>query len=439
MKKVQISENPGRRAFLATLAGAAAASGSTLQQSSRPNIILLVADDLGSGDVGFRGCKDIRTPNLDRLAAEGVQFTQAYSNGPVCSPTRAALLTGQYQQRTGIDGVIYVSERERGLSPSSVLIPEVLKESGYATGLFGKWHLGYPEETFPTRQGFDEFIGFLAGNIDYFHHVDRQRNPDLWNREKLIKDQRYVTDIVGDESINFIDRHAGRPFFLYAPFSSPHDPFQGPDNKPAEPFGEVATRATYGRMVESMDQNIGRILERVRSRKLDNNTVVFFLSDNGGVPKVASNAPFRGYKGSLWEGGIRTPLVARWTGQFPAGSRVADPVAGMDLFPTALAVAGASVPRDRKIDGVNLLDVCRGKGKLRRNSLHFQYQAPKQRAQSAVIRNGWKYLMDVGGNEHLFHLSEDIGEQNNLATAQPDRLKDMKREHTAWLADVKSS
>jgi arylsulfatase A-like enzyme len=423
-----------RRHALRTLAGAPIVLRA--QPKRTPNVVLFLADDLGSADLGFRGAKDIRTPHIDRLAAEGVHFTQAYSNGPVCSPTRCALLTGQYQQRHGVDGVIYVGERTRGLSPDALLLPEVLKNRGYTSGLFGKWHLGYPKENFPTRQGFDEFIGHLAGNIDYFHHVDRQLNPDLWNREQLFKDPRYFTDLIAAEAASFVDRHRQRPFFLYLPFNAPHDPFQGPGDRPEKPFGEKRDRKTYATMIESMDTAVGRVMERLRAHNLDRDTAVFFLSDNGGVPAVASNAPFRGHKGSLWEGGIRTPLIARMPGAFPAGTAHAMPCAGMDLFPTAAELAGASLPAGHRLDSVSLLPACRGGAAPQRDSLFFHYQSPKQGPQRALLQNGWKYRREATGEDRLYHLAQDQSETRDLAAAQPQRLQQLRIAYEAWLRDV---
>jgi arylsulfatase A-like enzyme len=411
-----------RRTLLQMLAAA---------RTPQPNIVILLADDLGYGDVGFTGCPDIRTPNIDNLASGGVHFTHAYSNGAVCSPTRAALLTGQYQQRNGMDKVIYVDERDIGLPLEALLIPEVLKTAGYATGLFGKWHLGIPKKYFPTRQGFDEFIGFVAGNIDYFSHKDRLGNADLWNREEPLSDPRYMTQLVGDESIRFIDRHAKGPFFLYSAFNAPHDPYQGPGDPQRN-----RSRTVYRAMVEALDEHIGRILAHLKQRGLEENTVVFFMSDNGGVPGMGRNAPFRGAKGSLFEGGIRTPLLARWKGRFPAGAKTSEMVAGMDLFPTCVSLAGAKLPPGHKLDGVDLLDVCQGRGKLKRDTLYFHYQAPKEPAQHAMMSQGWKYLSDAKQDEFLFHLSEDRSETKNLATAQPERLARMKRQYEAWRKDV---
>lgn len=431
-----------RRAFLRSLAAAGAAtSAAALAATPRPNIVILLADDLGYGDTGVTGCPDIRTPNIDRLASQGVRFTHAYTNGPVCSPTRCALLTGQYQQRNNVDDVIYVNERDRGLALEAVLIPEVLRGQGYKSGLMGKWHLGYPKKFFPTRQGFDEFIGFVAGNIDYFAHTDRLKNPDLWNKEAALKDPRYMTQLIADESIRFIDRHEHEPFFLYAAFNAPHDPYQGPNDEDTAgnqtlTYQTRRTRKVYKSMVECLDDNIGRILAHLSEKKLDENTVVFFMSDNGGLPIVSRNEPFRGFKTTLWEGGIRTPLLARWKGHFPAGSLSSEMVMAMDLFPTCLALAGAELPPHRSIDGVNLLDVCRGHGKLKRDTVFFHYKGPQKPEQKAMVQRDWKYLLDDHSEEHLYNLAKDPSEKNDLAAAFPERQAEMKKQYESWLSDV---
>lgn len=269
--------------------------------------MIILADDLGHGDLGVTGAPDIRTPNIDGLAAEGVRFTHAYANAPVCSPTRAALLSWQYQQRTGADRVIYATERDRGMALDNRLLPSFLKEAGYATGIIGKWHLGYPREHFPTRFGFDEFVGFVVGNIDYLSHTNRLENHDIWRGEEEFFDERYFTDLIADEAIDFIDRHAEERFFLYLPFNAPHYPFQGPEHRSTAGDQQVTrkvnrTRAVFRSMVESRDSNIGRVLEKLDAAGIGNETVVFFMSDNGSLPVVASNEPFRGHKTTLWEG-----------------------------------------------------------------------------------------------------------------------------------------
>ncbi len=406
-------------------------------QASRPNIVIILADDLGYGDLGVTGAPDIRTPNIDRLAREGVRFAHAYANAPVCSPTRAALLTGRYQQRAGIDRVLYAHERDRGMTLDAVLLPEVLKKQGYRTAIIGKWHLGYPKKYFPTRQGFDEFFGFVSGNIDYFSHTDRLENHDLWRNETEVhREGEYFTQLIADEAIQFLDRNRDNPFFLYLPFNAPHDPFQSPDDMETAGDQHITrqvnrTRAVYREMVEALDHHIGRVLNHLERLGLDQQTAVFFMSDNGGVRDVARNAPFRNAKGSLWEGGIRTALIGRWKGQFPAGRVVQDIAIGMDLCPTALEIAGVD-PAQLDLDAVSLVDVLRGKGRLQRDAVYFHYQAPRRPAQYALVEGGWKYLRDNQPKEHLFHLAADPYEQKDLATAHPKRLAGMKERYETW-------
>ncbi|MBL8178289.1 MAG: sulfatase-like hydrolase/transferase [Bryobacterales bacterium] len=422
-----------RRRFLQTMAAAGPLLG---QRGAKPNIVLILADDLGYGDVGFTGCPDIATPQIDSLQRDGVWFTHAYSNGAVCSPTRAALLTGQYQHRNGMGQVILVAERDKGLATQAVLLPQVLRNAGYATGIIGKWHLGFEAKYLPTRRGFDEFKGFLAGNIDYFTHRDRLDNRDLWDGERPLEDDRYMTDFIGDEAIRFIDRHKAHPFFLYLPFNAVHDPFQGPEDRDTAGNAEASrkknrTRAVYKAMLESLDRNVGRILAHLDGAGIAENTVVFFLGDNGGIPQIGRNLPFRGSKGTLWEGGIRTPLVARWKGRFPAGRKAPDMVAGMDLFPTCSALAGAALPAGVRMDGVNLLDACMGTGRVQRDTLYFLHGK-----QEAMVSQGWKYLLDNEGEEHLFRLGEDAGETNDRKKQEPQRLASMKAAYAAWKTDV---
>lgn len=419
--------------------------GSVLAQSEpgvRPNILIMVADDLGHGDLGVMGSRDIRTPHIDSLAREGVRFSHAYANAPVCSPTRAALLTGRYQQRAGVDRVIYADERERGLTLDALTLPEVLKLKGYRSAIIGKWHLGYPREFFPTRQGFDEFFGFVSGNVDYFQHTDRLENHDLWQNENEIwRDGQYLTQLIADEAIQFLNRNRETPFLLYLPFNAPHDPFQGPDDSASAGDQHVTrrinrTRTVYGKMVEALDHHIGRVLNHLSQLGLEEDTAVFFMSDNGGVPDVANNTPFRDNKGTLFEGGIRTSLLARWPGEFPAGQVSNVPVAGMDLFTTAVAIAAAGVPQEHRLDGVNLLPVLRGNGQLAPRALHFHYRAPGQPAQYAMLREGWKYLRDRQGDEYLFDLNRDPSEETDLTGRHPQRLTQMREQYLEWKDEV---
>jgi arylsulfatase A-like enzyme len=408
----------------------------------KPNIIVMLADDLGYGDLGLTGAPDIRTPNLDLLGREGVIFENAYTNAPVCSPTRAALLSGMYQQRTGIDRVLYVDERETGLDPSIRLLPEFLNAAGYTTGIIGKWHLGYRKESFPTRFGFDAFIGFVAGNIDYFAHTDRLGNPDLWNGEEPLKDERYMTDLIAEEAVAFLTRHQEEPFFLYLPFNAPHDPYQGPNDR-ASAGDQTLTRQTnrtrekFKEMVESLDENIGEVIAHLKKTGLSDNTIVFFMSDNGGLPVVARNAPFSGFKTELWEGGLRTTLLAWGPGRVEGGRVVQTPVIGMDLFPTALEVAAVNPPEDQPVDGVSLAPILWGeKQGLEPRTLFFRYDGPGESVQRAALSDGYKYLRDKKGQEYLFNLTADKGEKHDLSQEQPEKLRELVSAWEAWEKEV---
>ena len=326
-----------------------------------------------------------------------------------------------------------------------MLLPEVLKIAGYTTGLVGKWHLGYTKESLPTRHGFDEFVGFIGGTIDYFDHTDRLENHDLWRNETQFSDGRYFTDLVVDEAIDFLDRHSDEAFFLFVSFSAPHHPYQGPEDRDTAGKVELTrqinrkTRAVYRSMVEALDNGIGQVLGRLEALGLADETVIFFMSDNGGRPVVASNAPFSGHKESLREGGIRTPLIVRWTNRVAAGTISDALVAGMDLFPTIVALSGASIPEGREIDGLNLLPILTGDTTdSGHDALYFHYrsQRPKAHAQHAMIRDGWKYLLGAGGKEHLFDLTQDKGESENLSAQHPAKLARLKEDHSRWRETV---
>ncbi|MBI4579863.1 MAG: sulfatase-like hydrolase/transferase, partial [Planctomycetes bacterium] len=325
---------------------------------ARPNIVLIVADDLGYADLGCQGAKDIATPSIDSLAAGGVRFTNGYVSCPVCSPTRAGLLTGRYQQRFGHEfnpGPPARAEPHFGLPLTEKTIADDLKTAGYVTGMVGKWHLGYQPKFHPTKRGFDEFFGFPGGAHSY---VDAKADPAnlIYRGTTPVDEKEYLTDAFAREAAAFVARHAKERFFLYLPFNAVHSPLQAPD-KYKERFASIndPKRQTMAAMLSAMDDAVGAVLKELRDRGIFENTLIFFISDNGGpTPGNASrNTPLSGFKAQVWEGGIRVPYLIQWPGRVPAGRVYEQPVIALDILPTAVAAAGGSVPADRKLDGVN--------------------------------------------------------------------------------------
>ncbi|MFM8892986.1 MAG: sulfatase-like hydrolase/transferase, partial [Planctomycetia bacterium] len=316
----------------------------------RPNILVIVADDLGYADPGFQGGRDIPTPNLDALAAGGVRCTSGYVSGPYCSPTRAGLLTGRYQQRFGHEfnpGPPSAANIQVGLPPAEVTLADALRGAGYKTGLVGKWHLGHADRFLPQNRGFEEFFGFLGGAHSYLPAGRRDEGPTaIYRGREPVPEPEYLTRAFAREAVAFIDRHRTEPFFLLLTFNAVH----GPLEKPADDAGRFASiqdgrRRTYASMLAELDTGVGRVLDAVARAGLTDDTLVVFISDNGGPPGNASdNGRLRGHKASTWEGGIRVPFVVRWPGHLPAGATYDRPVIQLDVFPTALAAAGVAVP-----------------------------------------------------------------------------------------------
>ncbi|HUW18833.1 MAG TPA: sulfatase-like hydrolase/transferase [Sedimentisphaerales bacterium] len=448
-----------RRDFLKRLCvgAAAVATGSAISfgadnKESKPNIVLILADDLGYGDLGCYGNKTINTPNLDALAKGGMRFTDFHSNGAMCSPTRAALLTGRYQQRCGIQSVLSgKSDYNTGMAPEEVTFAEVLKTGGYATACFGKWHLGYTVPFNPVKQGFDTYRGFVAGGLDYHSHIDRSGRPDWWKDDKLVPEKGYTTELLSEHAVRFIEQNKDRPFCVYVPYQSVHFPFQGPKD-PADRLvgGDYWSKAKYGRryddvedrkaaykeMVESLDAGVGLIVGKVKELGLEKKTLVFFTSDNGAYKWVGSNLPCRGQKGELWEGGHRVPAIAYWPGKIKPGTVTSETALTMDLFVTMAAMGGAKLPGGRKFDGIDILPVLLKGEKLPERTVFWRTGG------GGVARKGpWKLIMrgkkqagyDLVG---LFNLDDDIGENNNLAEAKPQTVDMLRAEFEAWEKDV---
>jgi len=328
-----------------------------------PNIIFILADDLGYGDLGCYGAADLRTPHLDRLAAEGMRFTDFYANGAVCSPTRIAFITGRYQQRLGMDNALTYQEMGRGLNPFTPNLATTLRDQNYATGLSGKWHIGYDRERQPLQQGFDHFFGLLGGNHHYFEHMDRIGVPDLWLGNDAIEREGYTTDLITDDALTFIEKNRSNRFFLYLSHAAPHFPHQGPDDadkdvRPKSKTWQPGDRETYIAMVEHMDKGIGKVLDRLDRLGLRENTLVVFSSDNGGYI-YSRNAPFRGHKSSLLEGGIRVPCIARWPGVIAENTTTQQVAITMDWSATFTALAGAE-NNPLASDGIDLTPILSG-------------------------------------------------------------------------------
>jgi arylsulfatase A-like enzyme len=434
-----------RRRFLG-LAGAGAAAVATGCRSrlsadatpSRPNIVLILADDLGYGGIGVQGCPDIPTPHIDSLARNGVRLTNGYVSCPVCSPTRAGLMTGRYQQRFGHEfnpGPATAADPNFGLLTEETILPERLKALGYATGMFGKWHLGYTEASSPTRRGFDEFYGFLGGAHAYLPGQVDAANPIRRGTEP-VDPPEYLTDALAQEATAFIGRHATRPFFLYLPLNAVHNPLQATDRY-LQRFEAITDekRRTHAAMLSAMDDAIGAVLARLRECALEERTLLFFLSDNGGptLATTSSNTPLRGYKRQVLEGGIRVPFIIQWKGRLPAGKVYDRPAIALDILPTSLAAAGCEIPPDWKLDGVNLLPHLRGKREASpHQALHWRFGE-----QWAIRQGDWKLLQTAGATPpELYNLAQDIGEATNLATAEPERVAALQEAYDAWDAQL---
>jgi arylsulfatase A-like enzyme len=423
---------------------AAAAAGQTQPASpQRPNVVLIITDDVGYGDIGSYGAVDIRTPNIDRLAKEGVRLTDFYA-APQCTPTRAALITGRYQQRVQLERALGSTgpALEQGLSPTGRSLPQLLKTNGYATGLIGKWHLGYKPEFSPNAHGFDYFFGFLSGYIDFYTHTRGDGQSDLFENATPIHADGYMTDLITNRAVQFIEQRAGTPFFLEVAYNAAHWPFQPPDHYSKAPNNAAfqgpadavpATRRDYVAMLERADAGIGQILHKLDTLGLAKNTLVIFTNDNGGE-WLSRNAPLFHRKDTLWEGGIRVPAIFRWPGRLPAGKSSGQPGITMDLTASILAATHTSIPPDARLEGMNLLPILEGRSSTVERTLFWRISVPT-RQQRAVRQGDWKLLVD-GDDLLLYNLRSDIGERNDLAMRRPDLVSRLRTLITEWERDV---
>jgi arylsulfatase A-like enzyme len=404
--------------------------------ADRPNVVVILVDDMGYGDLGAHGASDIRTPNIDRLGREGVRLTNFYANGPVCTPTRAAFMTGRYQQRVGLEWAIQANQKEPGLPATEPSLARLLRDNGYATALFGKWHLGVKPEFGPNAHGFEEFFGILGGNVDMYSHRNINGELDLYEQAVAVERDGYLTDQLTDRAVQFINRSTDRPFFLFVAYNAVHLPFQPPgrvnDRRTRETW-QQGTRADYAGMLENVDANIGRLLKALDSRKLTRETMLIFTNDNGGE-RLSRSAPFFHHKGTLWEGGIRVPCFVRWPGRLPSGRMVHEPAMTMDLTATILAATGTTAPRDRALDGRDLLPVFTGRDRLPTRTLFWRIDRI-DRKQKAARQGRWKYLRD-GAIDLLFDIEHDPGEREDVSYQHPDTVGELKRALEAWERDV---
>lgn len=398
-----------------------------------PNIVVILADDLGYGDTSAYGGW-VKTPQLERLAKGGLKFTDFHANSSVCSPTRAGFLTGRYQQRVGIVDVVARHLDTPPLDPTELTIGKVMKQAGYRTALFGKWHLGKKLENNPVHHGFDEFRGYLDGYIDYHNHA-----REWYHNLKVEPQSGYSTHLITRNAVDFIKRNKSNPFFLYVAHEAVHLPFQTPDDTPEkrkpvpkdQRWNPDFIRPKYKIMLEEMDKGIGEILDTIENTGLAKNTLVFFFSDNGAIG-AGSNKPFRGGKFSHFEGGHRVPAIAWWPGKIKPGTETDQLTVAMDLLPTFADLVGGKIPSNRQLDGRTILPLLLENKNLGERTVFFGYE-PKL---GTAMREGqWKMIIKKE-DVKLYNLKYDIGEKNNLVTMFPDRARRMRQAIENWKSET---
>lgn len=425
--------------------------GTLLGAVDRPNLLIILSDDQGHGDVGAYGCRDFATPNIDTIAQHGVRCTAGYTTAPQCAPSRCGLITGRYQQRFGYE--FNNDLPGAGLPLGEKTLADRLRSNGYVTGAIGKWHLGSTEPFHPMNRGFSEFFGFLGGGHAYMPPVQRpsgqrERSALMRNRSP-VQHTKYLTDQFGEEAVSFIERHASQPWFLYLAFNAPHSPLQATDAYLARVASIVdKTRRTYAAMVTAMDDNVGRVLDCLRATGQESRTLIVFLSDNGGPLGKAwngsSNAPFSGQKGDTLEGGIRVPFLIQWKGVLPEGKSFDQPVISVDLAPTMLAAARIGDAATNAFDGVNLLPALKGELPLQPRILYWRFNFPPGRPtlyKSAIRAGNWKYVKNwdrtsdgkqVEGKPRLINLEHDVAEASDLSSIERVHAERMKADWDAW-------
>lgn len=409
---------------------------SAISAAERPNILLIVSDDHGYADVGFQGCKDIPTPHLDRLASEGLHCTNGYVSHPFCSPTRAGLMTGRYQHRFGhqLNPFYNPEDHKEGLPMSEKLLPEYLGKAGYKTGWVGKWHLGAATEFRPENRGFAETFGFVGGGHKYINwqvNAKVEYTVPIERNGKPEEVTEHLTTVFGNEAAAFVTRHKSEPWFLYLAFNAPHQPHE-PTKERLERFASIQNpvRRGYAAQVSLMDDAIGTALDAVRTSGQEQNTLIFFFSDNGGpiTKNGSNNGPLRGGKGDVYEGGMRVPFVVKWPAKLPTGNTYDLPVCSLDVFATALAVAGAEMPTDRKYDTVNLIPYLSGETSGTPHDKLFWRNGP-----SAAVRESDSKLVQLNRTENaLYDLKTDIGEKADNQSDHTEETSRLQMDLAEW-------
>lgn len=414
--------------------------------ADRPNVLLIMADDLGYADVSFAGGKDIPTPNIDRIAKEGAFFSQFYVTQAFCAPSRAGVLTGRYPQRFGMDNNPRDYNETDGMPASEITLAEVLRDAGYRTGLVGKWHLGAGAEHHPNNQGFDEFYGTVHGGHRYFP-IDPMKVGKRWRfyadslerNGEHVPHEKYITDQFTDAAVAFLEQPAESPFFLFLSYNAPHTPLEAPEELRQE-FAHLKDpkRQTYAAMVRALDNGVGRVLDLLEQKGLAKNTIVLFMSDNGGrTDQGAVNAPFKGRKGDPYEGGVRVPCALRWPGTVSVGNRFDETVSSLDLFPMLVHAAGAEVPAGIDYDGRDLAGFLEAGTWDSPRDLLFWRQLSGERIMKGIRQGDWKWGITRFKAEFLYNVADDPHEKNNYLALRPELAGELKTRFEKWSSGMK--
>ena len=408
-------------------------------QNTRPNIIYIMADDLGYADLSCYGHKDYKTPHLDKLAGQGIKFMNAYAAAPVCTPTRTAFMTGRYPARTpvGLMEPLRWGHKDSmvGLTPFYTSVATLLQKNGYETYLVGKWHLGYNPEFSPNKNGFDYFFGFKGGGSDYISHKNPKGHPDLYENENPVTKEGYLTDVWSEKAIDIIKQKHEKPFFLSLQFNAPHWPWQAPGDKPYPDtlnWHKGGSKEKYAAIIIRLDDAVGKIMQAIDDARLAANTLVIFTSDNGGE-EFSDMGIYSGKKESVWEGGIREPAFVRWPGVINANTITQQAAITMDWTATILAVANVKPNPAFKLDGINLLPICKGEKKIIDRT--FYWRLSQEYKGKAINDANWKYLQNEKG-EYLFNLIDDPEEKKDLKSTYPSLFEKLKTKYKKWEKEV---